>query len=165
MILAADVHYFGAGARAAGVLFADWDAAAPTAELSLDIDRVAAYEPGAFYRRELPCLAALLAQLDALPACVVVDGHVWLDGDGRPGLGARLWESLQRRVAVVGVAKTRFVDTPAEAEVLRGAGARPLYVTAAGMDPALARAAVARMAGAHRLPDVLKRADRLARGG
>lgn len=165
MIFAADVHYFDSGARAAGVLFGDWGDAAAAAELTLDIDNVAAYEPGAFYRRELPCLSALLATLDAPPACIVVDGHVWLDGAGRPGLGAHLWEALQRRVAVVGVAKTRFVDTPAEAEVVRGGGARPLYVTAAGLDPALARAAVARMHGEHRLPELLKRADRLARGG
>lgn len=163
MILAADVHYAGAGARAAGVLFADWSDAAAAAERTIDIDNVAAYEPGAFHRRELPCLSALLGTLEALPACIV-DGHVWLDGAGRPGLGAHLWETLQRRVAVVGVAKTRFVDTPAEAEVVRG-GARPLYVTAAGLDPAQARAAVARMHGAHRLPELLKRADRLARGG
>ncbi|QWP78354.1 endonuclease V [Lysobacter sp. K5869] len=164
MILAADVHYFDRGARAAGVLFADWGDADAAAELTIDIDNVAAYEPGAFYRRELPCLSALLAKLDALPACVVVDGHVWLDGAGRPGLGAHLWDALRREVAVVGVAKTRFVETPAEAEVVRG-GARPLYVTAAGLDPAQARAAVARMHGAHRLPELLKRADRLARGG
>ncbi|QQQ02160.1 endonuclease V [Lysobacter enzymogenes] len=164
MILATDVHYFDGRARAAGVLFADWGDALAAATLTADIDAVADYQPGAFYRRELPCLAALLAKLDAPPDCIVVDGHAWLDGAGRPGLGAHLWESLQRRVAVVGVAKTRFVDTPAEAEVLRG-GARPLYVTAAGLEPALARAAVARMAGAHRLPDLLKQADRLARGG
>lgn len=165
MILAADVHYFDGRARAAAVLFADWGDACAAATLTADIDAVADYEPGAFHRRELPCLAALLAKLDAPPDCIVVDGHAWLDGAGRPGLGAHLWESLQRRVAVVGVAKTRFVDTPAEAEVARGAGTRPLYVTAAGLDPALARAAVARMAGTHRLPDLLKQADRLARGG
>ncbi|MET4731138.1 deoxyribonuclease V [Lysobacter enzymogenes] len=165
MILATDVHYFGASARAAGVLFADWSDPHAAATLTVDIDQVADYEPGAFYRRELPCLAALLARLDAAPDCIVVDGHAWLDGAGQPGLGAHLWESLQRRSAVVGVAKTRFVDTPAHAEVLRGGGTRPLYVTAAGLDPAAARAAVARMAGAHRLPDLLKQADRLARGG
>lgn len=165
MILAADVHYRDAGARAAGVLFADWADPEPAATLSVELAEVAEYLPGEFHRRELPCIAALLARLPAAPDCIVVDGHVWLDGAGRPGLGAHLWQALQRRVAVVGVAKTRFAGTPAAAELRRGASARPLYVTAAGLDPALAHAAVARMHGAHRLPDLLKRADRLARGG
>nr|WP_217497723.1 endonuclease V [Lysobacter enzymogenes] len=84
MILATDVHYFDGRARAAGVLFADWSDALAAATLTADIDAVADYQPGAFYRRELPCLAALLAKLDAPPECIVVDGHAWLDGAGRP---------------------------------------------------------------------------------
>jgi deoxyribonuclease V len=37
-----------------------------------------------------------------------VDGYVWLDSNGTPGLGGRLWASLDQRVCVIGVAKTRF---------------------------------------------------------
>ena len=49
--------------------------------------------------------------------------------------------------------------------VLRGTSARPLYVTAAGMARADAADLVRHMAGRHRLPDALRRADTLARRG
>jgi deoxyribonuclease V len=49
--------------------------------------------------------------------------------------------------------------------VLRGASARPLYVTAAGMPRTDAADLVQRMAGRHRIPDALRRADTLARHG
>jgi deoxyribonuclease V len=49
--------------------------------------------------------------------------------------------------------------------VLRGTSARPLYVTAAGMPSAGAADQVRQMAGPHRLPDALRRADALARHG
>ncbi|WP_408952428.1 endonuclease V [Lysobacter sp. Hz 25] len=164
-VLAVDVHYLEAGARVAGVLFDDWADPQATAAHTLNLDQVEDYAPGEFYRRELPCLLALLGRIEPAPACIVVDGYVWLGADRRPGLGAHLWQALDRRCPVVGVAKTRFADTPAEAEVCRGNSRRPLYVTSAGLDPEAARAAVRAMYGAHRLPELLKRADRLARIG
>jgi deoxyribonuclease V len=47
--------------------------------------------------------------------------------------------------------------------VMRGGSTRPLCVTAVGIDAGLAAAGVARMAGHHRTPTILKRVDRLAR--
>lgn len=47
--------------------------------------------------------------------------------------------------------------------VLRGTSARPLFVTAAGMPRAEAAELVRHMAGRFRVPDVLRRADQLAR--
>jgi deoxyribonuclease V len=67
-------------------------------------------------------------------------------------------------VPVIGVAKTPFRTATHAALVFRGRSARPLYVTAAGMTIADAARLVAAMAGSFRLPDALKRADRLARG-
>ncbi len=49
--------------------------------------------------------------------------------------------------------------------LLRGTSARPLYVTAAGLPRADAADLVRRMAGRHRLPDAVRRADTLARTG
>lgn len=124
----------------------------------------APYHPGRFYERELPHVLGILAAVggEGPIDAVVVDGYVWLATE-RPGLGARLFDALARRTPVVGVAKTPFRDNDAAVEVRRGASARPLWVTAAGVDVANAARDVARMHGPHRLPTILKRVDRLAR--
>lgn len=160
---AVDVHYDAAGgATAALVVCGDLQLAAVTAEHVTRIDRVAPYEPGALYRRELPCIEAVVAlgpPLDLL----VVDGYATLDADGRPGLGARAAHALG--IPVVGVAKTPFRAATHAVAVLRGAATRPLYVTTAGgFDVDEAARLVAAMAGPYRIPTALARADHLARG-
>jgi deoxyribonuclease V len=165
MILAVDVGYRENHALAAGVAFQNWEAAEPNGQWVVSIANVAAYEPGQFYRRELPCILALLGQIDSLPQTILIDGYVYLGADRKPGLGKHLYAALGGKCAVIGVAKTRFRDTPAEAEVYRGDSRRPLYVTAVGVDEADARSAVMRMHGAYRLPEMLRRADRLSKAG
>ncbi len=59
---------------------------------------------------------------------------------------------------------TSFRTAAHAALVFRGRSGRPLYVTAAGMTIADAAHLVGAMAGSFRMPDALKRADRLARG-
>jgi len=83
---------------------------------------------------------------------------------GKPGLGEYLFDALGGKIVVVGVAKTFFVGAPAR-EVLRGGSKLPLYVSAAGMDVEDAADSVARMHGGYRIPTMLKRVDRVARGG
>jgi deoxyribonuclease V len=162
---ALDVDYAADGsARAALVAFSDWTDAAPALTRVVTVDRVAPYEPGAFYKRELPCLRAVLDALDALPAVLVVDGYVWLRDDADPGLGAHLWHALGGRCAVVGVAKTRFASAGCAAAVLRGQSHNPLWVTAAGMSLDEAAARVRAMHGPYRIPTLLGRVDALARG-
>lgn len=163
MILAVDVHYTDPGAVAAGVCFEDWRDARPSRTCISCFDAVAPYEPGAFYRRELPCLLGLLREHALQPDLIVVDGYVFLDDDGRPGLGKHLFDALDGRVPVIGVAKTAFVGIGTDHEVLRGDSARPLYVSAAGMLLADAKAHVLAMHGAHRLPTLLKAVDRACR--
>lgn len=166
MILATDVGYDDARgtALAAGVTFLGWRDAAPRAEHALTVEGVAPYEPGAFYKRELPCLLALLAEVGPGVALVVVDGYVDL-GPDHPGLGRHLFEALGRRIPVVGIAKTHFAGTNAS-EVLRGGSQSPLFVTVAGAayDEAAAVEAVRSMHGPHRIPTLLKRVDALSRG-
>lgn len=145
---------------AAGVWFRGWAAATAEHETTAVVREVAEYTPGEFYRRELPCLRAVLAA-GPRPDIVVVDGYVGL-GDGRPGLGAYLFDALGGEVPVVGVAKTRFASGEAAA-VCRGGSRSPLWVTTAGMDATEAAERVAAMAGPYRVPTLLKRADRLAR--
>lgn len=162
LFAAADVHYpRSGGARAAVVLAADARFRLPAGERAVQVAEVAPYQPGQFWRRELPPLRAVLAGVGRL-ALLVVDGYADLDPAGRPGLGAQAHAEFG--VPVIGVAKTAFHGATHAVPVLRGASARPLFVTAAGMPAAEAAVLVRRMAGRFRLPDALRRADALARG-
>ena len=123
---------------------------------------VGPYRPGEFYLRELPPLRAVLDGLRGM-TLLVVDGYADLDPAGRPGLGA--YAHAEFGAPVIGVAKTAFRAATHAVPVLRGTSARPLYVTAAGVPRADAADLVRRMAGRHRLPDAVRRADTLARTG
>ena len=163
MLVCVDVHYESRGARTACLGFAVWTAADSCSEHVFDSQlEIAAYESGNFYKRELPLIIEALHKLPHPIETLIIDGHVWLSPD-RPGLGAHLFEALQQRIPVVGVAKRRFHESAARV-VLRGQSQNPLYVTAAGVDVELAAQRVREMHGAHRLPTLLKRVDSLARG-
>jgi deoxyribonuclease V len=61
MLACVDVDYRAAGAVAACVLFRSWSDADSAGELVQAIADVEAYQPGQFYRREMPCLLSVLA--------------------------------------------------------------------------------------------------------
>ncbi|MEM6473799.1 MAG: endonuclease V [Planctomycetota bacterium] len=158
-----DVGYTEAAARAACVVIDDWRASSPVALHVAMIHEVKDYRPGEFYRRELPCIQAALDKLKQPPTCIVVDGYVWLDAEHRPGLGAHLYETLDREIPIIGVAKNPFKDTDHSTELRRGTSDRPLYVTAAGVPIAQAVVNIAAMHGPHRMPTILRRVDQLSR--
>jgi deoxyribonuclease V len=160
-LVVTDVHYAGTAGCAAAVVADGWAAQFPRSTHAALVMPVADYEPGAFWKRELPCLRAVLDGL--APELVVVDGYVWLDDAGRRGLGAHLHDALG--VPVVGIAKTSFAGSSHAREVVRGASAKPLWVTAVGVPLDEAAAAVGRMHGPHRLPTLVQLADQLARAG
>ena len=160
---AVDVHYNDAGgATAALVVCGELALAMVLDEHVANVPGVVPYEPGALFKRELPCIRVVLA-LNGPLDLLVVDGYATLDPGGRPGLGAHAADAFN--LPVIGVAKTPFRTATHAIEVIRGTATRPLYVTAAGgigIDEA-ARI-VTGMAGPHRVPSALARADRLARG-
>jgi deoxyribonuclease V len=163
VIVCVDVDYRVAEVVAACVGFSDWmDASSTVESVTRTSGAPAQYEPGEFYRRELPYLVAALTALATRPRAVVVDGYVWL-GPERPGLGAHLHAALGGRIDVVGVAKRRFEGATTAIPVLRGTSQQPLFITAAGIAPRAAAAAVTTMHGPHRIPTLLKRVDRLSR--
>ena len=164
MILAVDVYYRGDHATAAGVLFPSWESDTPSDELAVESEQVAAYRPGQFYLRELPCILALLSQIPQQPSCILIDGYVSLGKERKPGLGMHLWNALAGKIPVIGVAKSRFKETPEETELYRGGSRSPLYVTAVGISLDEAKEHIRGMHGVHRIPTMLKRADRLSRG-
>jgi len=159
-----DVQYDGDVGLAAAVTAAAWSDAAPAAEHVVRVPGVLPYRPGAFYERELPCILRVLAAILVPLAVVVIDGYVELDAAGAPGLGAHLHARLGGAVPVVGIAKTAFQGSAFATAVTRGGSAKPLFVTARGVDVAEAARWVREMHGPHRIPTLLRRVDRLARG-
>ncbi len=158
-----DVFYRDDEAFAACLLVDELSAAEPTRAVTARAGDTARYEPGRFYRRELPPILRVLEKIPGQIDTVVVDGYVWLDRDGKPGLGAKLHEALQERVRVVGVAKSRYGSANHEEVVWRGSSSRPLYVTAAGLSAATAASWIRVMHGDHRIPTLLRLAHRLAK--
>jgi deoxyribonuclease V len=159
-----DAAYSDTASAAACVTVEDWTGAAALAEFTHRAGPAADYQPGEFYKREMPPLVAVLGMLPRKPDIVVIDGYVWLGAEDRKGLGAHLFEALGGASGVVGIAKTQFHGASYwAAEVRRGGSNSPHYVTAAGVDAGEAAAAVKRMHGEHRIPALVAHADRLAR--
>lgn len=162
MYCCVDVDYREHSVLTACVAFQSWSDPEPALEQIVSSSGAAPeYEPGAFYRRELPYLLSVLATLPEPPRIILIDGYVWL-GPEHPGLGAHLATALENRAAVVGVAKRPYHGSHA-APLLRGGSAQPLYITAVGLPLDEAVAGVRAMHGPHRLPTLLKRVDRLCR--
>lgn len=164
MIAFLDAAYSDTASAAACATATGWEAANPLGEFTHRDGPAADYQPGEFYKRELPLLLSVLNMLPSTPDIIVIDGYVWLGVEDRKGLGAHLFDTLGGKCAVVGVAKTKFHGASYwAAEVRRGASDSPLYLTTAGMPLNEAAAAVKQMHGAHRIPTLLGRADHLAR--
>lgn len=165
MILAFDAHYTDATTRLVAAAFHDWTDEEPAQLFEWTSGPAAGYQPGQFYLREMPLIVAALA--DFAPEeieAIVVDGYVYLNNQGRLGLGGHLYHELCERIPIVGVAKSYFRDTNAEA-VLRGDSKKPLYVTAMGMAQETAADHVRAMAGPYRMPQILARVDRETKRG
>jgi deoxyribonuclease V len=161
-----DVAYSADAAGVACVLTDTWEAQRAIHTVAKRIAGAPApYEPGEFYRRELPLLLSLLHELHPrhpLPRVLVIDGYVWL-GEDVPGLGARLFEAYGATIPVIGVAKSRYQGDTWSAPVLRGTSRRPLHVTAAGVGLSEAAGWIRLMHGTHRIPALLQQADHLSR--
>lgn len=83
VILAIDVHYLDSTAKVAGVLFDIWDTNAPTQEVTCQVDHIEPYKSGRFFKREWPCILALLEKHRFEVDCIVVDGYVFLGNQVR----------------------------------------------------------------------------------
>src|SRR5215470_594299 len=124
MIACMDVHYQGTRAVAAGIAFRGWSDETVVAERVVSVPDIQPYKSGQLYVRELPCLLAVLQVLPPVQVALI-DGYVWLE-ENRPGLGAHLYQSLDGRFAVIGVAKTRYLGATNVQEITRGKSKQPL---------------------------------------
>ncbi len=160
MLLAIDVHYKSTYAKAVGVLF-HWEDEVPQRIITDIINTVADYEPGQFYKRELPCILQLLKQVDinALEA-IIVDGHVYIDNDKSFGLGGHLWQALGEKVPVIGMAKKAFHNTEqVVTPIYRGQSKNPLFISCIGISKEKVLKKVKLLHGSCRIPTILKTLD------
>lgn len=163
MVFAVDVYYKDDYAQIAGVLF-EWEDFEPQKVYIEQISVVNDYEPGAFYKRELPCISVILKKIDITNLeAIIVDGHVYID-DCNYGLGGKLYEELDRQVPVVGVTKSSFYSNRNKVkEIYRGKSNKPLYVSAIGLDLEIVSKRILEMPGEYRIPTILKSLDQLSR--
>ena len=159
MIAIFDVDYKESQAQCACLLIENWD--------SLDyktykvlIDNVAEYESGSFYKRELPCILQTLNTVSETLDFIVIDGYVTL-GE-KKGLGAYLYEHLDVKIPIIGVAKTKFLSADS-IELIRGDSIKPLFITSLGIENSLSKLYIESMKGDFRIPFILKEADRICR--
>jgi deoxyribonuclease V len=184
MKLAVAVHHDPAGTRAAAFAFDAWEAAEPERTYVTQLSTAGlAAEPAAAEpavkpatkpptttaaelkeARALACLLQLLREHALAPEVIVFDGSVHLDAAGTPGPGHHLHAALGGACAVIGASKATRPVMPAQFEVHREDEARPLTVTCVGIDLGAAKARLRAMHGKRRVPTLLKRVARLAKG-
>jgi len=164
MILATDVQYAETTALAAGLLFTDWQSDIIENVILKNIDKIEPYQAGAFYKRELPCILALLEDIDIPLDAIVIDGYVTLGEEEKDGLGMHLYKTIGQSTPIIGVAKKAFIGTPESCQILRGKSQNPLYITSVGISLQASKRLILKMHGKNRLPTLLKKVDQLCRG-
>lgn len=161
MLLAIDVHYKQEYAKTVVVLFEDWTSEIPKEVIEVTTLEVVEYEPGFFYKRELPCLLEALQKVNLSTIdVIIIDGYVFVDDAYAHGLGGYLYEALDRKIPVVGIAKTKFQrNTATVMEVFRGESKNPLFVSSIGIGLDFVAQKTKEMHGNFRLPHLLKLMD------
>lgn len=160
------VHHEPTGSTAAACAFEEWSAAEPEKVYVTRLDPLPVPARGTPDERDAQAVTALVNQHHLVPELVVMDGLVHLDVSETPGPLARVHAALGGGVPVVGVSRAAFKAGPAPShEVEREDEAPPVLVTAAGLDLGAAKARVRAMHGRKRVPTLLKRVARLAKGG
>ena len=141
-----------------------WENDVPAKAIEATLDGVPDYVPGQFYKRELPCVMAVIDQVRNYKIdYIILDSHVQL-GQGKKGLGEYVYETLDQKYPIIGVAKSSFQGNEERVrEVRRGKSENPLYVSAVGCDLGKAAESILNMHGEYRMPTMSKEVDRLGR--
>ncbi len=164
MILAFDTFYFDSKARTVCISFINWED--DFFNFSFEIlDEIEEYKSGEFYKRELPCILSLLEKIEIQNLeAIIIDGYVYLNDELQLGLGGRLFQSLSKKVPVIGVTKSNFASiVKNRKELCRGKSSKPLYITSVGIDLEYATECIKKMKGEYRIPTLLKKLDNLTR--
>ena len=163
MILVIDVDYRENEAFVAAVTFKNFNDKHHNKIFTTLVEGVVEYQSGQFYKRELPCILNLLKEYDLNPKYIVIDGFVFLDGHSKPGLGKYLYDALEEKSIIIGVAKRSFDGISSKYELYRGKSRKPLFITSVGVKSARAKTYIQNMAGEYRIPTLLKKADKECR--
>lgn len=161
MILALDAYYYNEKAKVTGICFEEFHSDTENSIASITLDCTNEYVSGEFYKKELPCLLEMISRYDLSSLkYIIVDGYVYLDDSGKKGLGHYLYDQLEIKVPVIGIAKNSFYQNKKHVTaVFRGKSQKPLYVTAIGADAAEISPLIQQMAGEYRIPSLLKKLD------
>lgn len=161
MILAFDTYYYDDKANTVCLSFDTWADDTPKAINNEILGGIAEYESGAFYKRELPCIISLLKQYDMAEIdCIIIDGYVVLDNEGKLGLGGYLYAHLDQQIPVIGVAKSKFtLNEQLALPLFRGDSKRPLFISAKGIELNTAFEYIKSMHGKFRMPTLLQVLD------
>ncbi|WP_244428690.1 endonuclease V [Flavobacterium sp. B17] len=135
MIYAFDTYYFENYANTVCIAFEDWNSDKETEIYTAKTAIISDYESGAFYKRELPCISNLLKNIELKQGdFIIVDGYVTLDNDGKIGLGGHLFEALNHKFPVIGIAKNGFnSQDEIRREVYRGNSSHLYFLRQEGL--------------------------------
>ncbi|WCO00240.1 endonuclease V [Psychroserpens ponticola] len=163
--MAFDTYYFKNKAKTVCVGFNSWLKEDNLVVLTETIENIPEYVSGEFYKRELPCILSLLNK-NALEniELIIVDGFVYLDDNNKYGLGAHLYNALNKEIPIIGVAKRDFATiNKNKSKVYRGESQNPLFITSIGIELNIASEKIKKMKGKYRIPTLLKELDKLTR--
>jgi len=164
MILALDVHYRENLAKSVGILF-NWQDSVPKEIVCEYIYEMEEYIPGQFYKRELPCLLKIIEKIDiSILDAIIVDGHIYVDNNFEYGLGGKLYEVLDKKIPIIGVAKTPFFKNKETIrELYRGESKTPLYISSIGLNLDIVIDCIKNMYGKSRMPYILRDLDKITK--
>ncbi len=165
MIYAFDTYYYEDHANTVCIAFEDWTSEKESGIFTEKTEISSGYESGAFYKRELPCILSLLKQIPLAEGdSIIVDGYVTLDNDGKIGLGGYLYDALDQKYPIIGIAKNEFASPDSlRRTIFRGESKTPMFLTVKGADANEILKKVEQMHGPYRIPTLLKKLDQLSR--
>lgn len=150
-------------AQVAGIRFSGVETHHILNTYQVSVPNVAPYQSGVFYKREMPCLLALIETVTEPFDLIIIDGFVFLDNQNKAGLGKHLYDNLTKKKPIIGIAKNAFAGMGENFAVYRGESKHPLYVTAQDVELVLAKDWVKHLQGKFRLPDIVNQVDKLSR--
>lgn len=161
MKLIIDVSYQDTQAKVVGGFFKEWSDESFLKKTSRTVDNVNEYTSGEFYKRELPCIMKFIEEIPIEEIeLIIIDGYIYLDNERKKGLGAYLYESLNSKIPIIGVAKSRFYNNNKFVEeIFRGKSKKSLFISAVGIDLANSSILIQKMFGEFRLPNLIKQID------